>query len=462
MTSQTETLPAAEGGSPPAEGGAWLARALSAPAAKLAMLLALMLAMQIPLSMVDGVVEERQERQQSVQEQFRAGWGPAQTLLGPLLVVPYDVPGDPATRRAARRGAIQIAPARLSVAAKLAPQTRRKGFFTANVFGADVDVAASFQVPALAPPEANAQLLWGDAFMMMSANDLRGMAGDAAMVVNGRSLPVDAAPDWLACGGLQTVIARLSLSGPPAADARFSFAQTLSLRGTESFRVAPLGRETRVTLSAPWPTPGFSGDAPPVSYTVTDRDFVANWQIAGSAVEGRRVWTSGEGANCLQATQAAQPGVDLLDAVPTYRMVARASKYANLFLALAFLTYFLFETISGARIHVVQYGLLGLSISLFALLLVSFGEPLGFAAAYAISTGMVMAQACLFTRSVVRRTGLTIAFGGVLASLFGFLYVVLSLETYSLLMGAVAVFAALSLVMAVSRRIRWSAALPPN
>src|SRR6184192_1436760 len=55
--------------------------------------------------------------------------------------------------------------------------------------------------------------------------------------------------------------------------------------------------------------------------------------------------------------------------VPTYQMVDRASKYAVLFLALSFLTYFLFELISGVSIHFVQYGLLGASIALFSLLL---------------------------------------------------------------------------------------------
>ena len=150
-------------------------------------------------------------------------------------------------------------------------------------------------------------------------------------------------------------------------------------------------------------------------------------------------------------------GVVLQDAVPTYAMVDRAAKYGALFLAMAYLTLFLFEIALRIRIDIVQYGLVGLSVSLFALLLVSVAEPLGFAASYAISAGAVLAQASLYTLSVVRRPLLAAVFAGVLGALFGFLYVVLSLDSFALLAGAVGLFVALSAVMAVTRRIEWAA-----
>ena len=37
-----------------------------------------------------------------------------------------------------------------------------------------------------------------------------------------------------------------------------------------------------------------------------------------------------------------------------------------------------FEVLSRLRIHAVQYGLLGLSLSLFSLLLLSLAEPIGY------------------------------------------------------------------------------------
>lgn len=108
--------------------------------------------------------------------------------------------------------------------------------------------------------------------------------------------------------------------------------------------------------------------------------------------------------------------------VPTYRLVTRASQYAVMFLALAFLTYALFKLVARVRMHIVQCKLLSLSIILFPLLLLAFGELLGFAAAYTVA--------------VTRRRELAGLFAGLLGGLFGFLYVVLSLEAYAALAGA--------------------------
>jgi inner membrane protein len=104
-------------------------------------------------------------------------------------------------------------------------------------------------------------------------------------------------------------------------------------------------------------------------------------------------------------------GVDLLEAVPTYRMVSRASKYTAFFLLLTFVTCALFELTARIRLHPLQYGLLGASVVL----------------------------------------------AGVLTALFGFLHVVLSLEAYALLVGTPALFLVLSVVMAATRHVRWAA-----
>lgn len=151
----------------------------------------------------------------------------------------------------------------------------------------------------------------------------------------------------------------------------------------------------------------------------------------------------------------ARLGVQLQQAVPTNLMVQRASKYGTLFVALSFLTLFLFEATAKVRVHLVQYGLIGLSMSLFALLLVSVAEPFGFAVGYVVSAAAVLLQASLYAVSVLRRTRLVLMFAGLLAALFAFLYVLLNLETYALLTGSVALFVLLSAVMLATRRVGW-------
>jgi len=148
-------------------------------------------------------------------------------------------------------------------------------------------------------------------------------------------------------------------------------------------------------------------------------------------------------------------GVDLIEATPIYRMITRVSKYGLLFVVLSFATYFFFEMLARVRIHIVQYGLLALSLSLFSLLLVSLAEPIGYTNGYLVAAGMVLFQSTLYTAAVARRFKPAFTFAVVLASLFGLIYVLLGLETYSLLIGALALFVVVSLLMVLTQMVKW-------
>lgn len=433
----------------------------AAPSAvKLCLVALLLLAMLVPHWMVAGVIEEREGRQAEVQAEIAASWGPAQTALGPVLVVPYRVGvprqvGEPVGPPHVRRGAVTVVPTRLRAEARLAPETRRRGLFGAVVYGAEVAMEGAFSVPPLAEPEPGAELLWREAHLVAGATDLRSLGGegprlswDGGPLAEGSG---DGSPGALACHGFDLVRWEAGLAGPPPADRAIPFRAAMSLRGTASFRVAALARRTDLDLSGAWATPTFGGASLPVRSEVTEAEFRAAW-AHGS---GQPVVRGGD--PCREArTPGGGVGVALLEAVPTYRMVSRASKYAAMFLALSFLTYALFELVGRARIHLVQYALLGCSVVLFPLLLLAFGEPLGFAPGYAVGSALVAAQASLYTWSVTRSARLAALFAAVLGALFAFLFVVLSLETYALLSGAVALFGALSLVMLATRRVDWT------
>lgn len=431
-----------------------LPRALAAPALKLVLIGLLLLLLVIPLSYIGGLIQERQGRQAEVLAEFKRNWGPQQTVLGPILVVPYRM-ADGVPRRY-----LHVAPSQLKLTAQLQPETRKRGIFRATVYGARLAISGVFRLPAESPAS---ELRWADSFLLMRASDLRGLPATAVLQWNGRPA------SWIDCAEVaeencdpdRLLVARTALGAAPAADMPIGFDASFELRGTEAFWTVPLAKEADVTLSAPWSTPGFAGVLLPSKTDVTAEGFTASWHVSNTRVTRHRSWVSNraievDASGPNAADGGARIGVELLDAVPTYRMVERASKYAIFFLSLSFLTYFLLETVSGARIHVIQYGLLGLSVALFALLLISFGEPLGFTAGYAVSALMVLAQASLYTAMVTGQRRHALTFAAVLAALFAFLYVVLILETYSLLVGSVALFAALSVMMAVTRHIEWS------
>jgi len=426
-------------------------------AGKLGLVGGLLLLLLVPHLMIEAVIGERESYSEEVRRGVAQSWGQPQSLLGPVLMVPTRSaptrPGVTATMEPQRweTGYVAVLPTQLDAEVRLAPERRRRGLFEAVVYEAEAALSATLSIPSIKVPDST-ELLWTQAFLVTGASDLRAAAGGARLSADGRELVAGDAAD-ASCVGAELIRWELGLAGPPVPDQRLALQGSLALRGTGSFSLLPLARRANLTVAAPWPTPSFQGAGLPVRADINDSGFNATWREGTGQALVRNL-----SANwCQGLVQAGMPvGVELLEAVPTYRMVTRASKYAAMFLALAFLTYVLFELVAAVRIHLVQYGLLGLSVVLFPLLLVAFGEPLGFAAAFAISAAAVVIQSSAYTAAVTRRPGLTGMFAAILTGLFAFLYVVLSLEAYALLAGTVALFAALSAVMVVTRRVDWA------
>src|SRR3546814_18226532 len=74
--------------------------------------------------------------------------------------------------------------------------------------------------------------------------------------------------------------------------------------------------------------------------------------------------------------------LQLIEPVDVYTQADRATKYGLLFVALTFVGFFMFELIKQLRIHPIQYGLVGLALAIFFLLLVSLSEHIEFGWAY--------------------------------------------------------------------------------
>ena len=138
-----------------------------------------------------------------------------------------------------------------------------------------------------------------------------------------------------------------------------------------------------------------------------------------------------------------------------YSQSERAVKYGFLFVFLTFVAFLLFEVLRRMAIHPIQYVLCGAALALFFLLLVSLSEHLPFAAAYLAASGACVGLIAFYVGHVLgsMRRGLVV--GGVLGALYGFLYVFLQSEDYALLLGAILLFAALTIVMIITRRVDW-------
>jgi inner membrane protein len=85
--------------------------------------------------------------------------------------------------------------------------------------------------------------------------------------------------------------------------------------------------------------------------------------------------------------------------------------------------------------------------------LLSLGEMIGYTAGYVVSAALILVQASLYTASVAKRMVPAAIFAVMLALLFAFIYVLIGVDTYSLLIGALALFAVLSALMVLTEKV---------
>ena len=130
-------------------------------------------------------------------------------------------------------------------------------------------------------------------------------------------------------------------------------------------------------------------------------------------------------------------------------------KYGILFISLTFAAFFLFETLKDLRIHPLQYGLVGLALAVFFLLLVSLSEHISFLYAYLAASTCCVLLIGYYLAYVLRGWRRGAAFATKLAILYAVLYGLLLSEDNALMLGSLLLFFALAAIMVLTRRIDW-------
>jgi len=81
---------------------------------------------------------------------------------------------------------------------------------------------------------------------------------------------------------------------------------------------------------------------------------------------------------------------------------------------------------------------------------------LGFALAYVVAAAAIIGLLTAYSASVLASWRRASVMGSLLIALYGVLYVLLSLEAYSLLIGSLLLFVALAGVMFLTRNLDWA------
>lgn len=437
-------------------------------------------ALIVPLIFVYALVNDRQGQSRVAQDSITAGWGGAQVIAGPVVVVPFtatqaqseEIGGKLVSRTVEVEKQLYISPVDNRLSTSLKPQERRKSIYRSVLYEADVRGHATFRLPAdLARfGVTRDKLLWDRAELRMGASDARGLTKGGVLKANGRALAVEPGKGPGATGG-QGFFAFLEWNGQGPLAVDYSF----NLRGSRSLSLVPRGGQTKWEVASSWASPSFGGAFLPERRAISGAGFKAAYTVDKLALGQAPVAMEDLGPPVVEdATGTAYsrivPGaaeriggqslavtVGLVEPVDLYSRVDRSVKYGFLFIGFTFLAFLMFDIVGGARVAAAEYLMTGAGLVLFFVLLLAFAEVIGFAAAYLLASAAIIGLLTAYSAAVLRSWRRAGFIGALLLGLYALLYVLLSLEAWSLLIGSVLLFAALAGVMYATRRVEWSA-----
>lgn len=416
----------------------------------------LVLLLQIPIGMISGLISERQKRYNEAVEEVTGKWGRVQSVTGPALIIPYKhrwsetgAKGQQVNRTEVRYAT--FLPERLKVLGKIDSEVRYRGIFSVPVYRIKLDVEGEFLQPSFTAWDIDpANVMWDRAQLFLGISDPRAIQVQTNLTWNGQQTAF--LPGIGDFAGIASTGIHVPLKNQLQAK-RFTFSFPLTLNGSVGAYFIPFGRDTVVGLKSDWNSPSFKGNWLPTERTISPEGFEATWNIPFLGRNYPQAWTSV--TDMRKAIEGSRFGVDLIVPVDEYRMAERSVKYARLFILLTFACLWLIEVLAKLRIHPVQYLLLGASLCIFFLLELSLSEHVGFGMAYIIASIAVVAMVTTYSKVVLETFRPAAIVGIVVASLYGYLYVLLKNEDYALLIGSVGLFVIVALIMFLTRHVNW-------
>lgn len=416
----------------------------------------------IPLSLVENMVHERSSLYSSVLRDINSTWGGLQQLSGPALLIPYterqtvEKQVQINNKRETVHDSVEVAsymivlPDTMKFAAQLLPEERQRGIYHSLVYTAHLSMHGTFNLPTREQTErlipALVAIDYINAYVVVGISHPSALREVSPLQWNGA--PVIVEPGVLPFSKLESgfrVPVRLAPNTP-----QYTFSQSMTFNGSEGLRFTPVGQTTDITLESPWPHPSFQGRVLPVSRTVSENGFKAQWQIPSLA---RSYSNLGVLTQWPKSFNSFVVGVDLHETGMLYGLVQRSVKYGILFIGLTFVAFMIFEMALKARLHPAQYGLVGLSMVVFYLVLLSLSEHIPFMWAYASAMSCTILMVALYAGTAMGHSKYGWGIGVFCVGLYTLLYALLQMEDYALLMGTALVIIMLGALMYVSRNM---------
>ncbi|MDE6463083.1 MAG: cell envelope integrity protein CreD [Muribaculaceae bacterium] len=369
----------------------------------------LVLGLQCALLMIGALIiwiisYSRDSNSNRVAEEIARGWGEEVLIDGPTA------------------DSCRVYPESFVCEATVSTKSLHRNIYEAEVFNADVAISGTFVKDSLAASEP--------AVITLAVASPQ-IARLSPLTFGGREYR------WRRTRtGLQ---AEVDIADMPQT---IEFSTDFEIHGSGKFYVRQYGNSSSVTISGEAPNPSFSDSQLPTERSVEGRHFSASWRSFG-LTEGR-----------VGTDRPHYIGAKFLVGVDRYQKVSRSLKYAFIIIVLTYISVLFVEIMTKRNIPLLNYFLIGVALVLFYSLLLSFTDLLSFEIAYLIAATMTIALIVGYMWKMLGSKKATLAIGVILSMLYVSCFILLSMPTYSLLLGSLMLFVTLAAMMYGSLRMK--------
>lgn len=439
---------------------------------KVLALAAVLAGLMIPLAGIESTIAERALRRHQAVSSVQQSFAGPQTLITPVWVWPYReewetriAVGDNKRYEIVKHSADRHWVAFFDsthVAAEVGVRNDHyRGIHRVRTYDGKLRIESKGRLPDRArikPENEGGRLIWDRPALVIGLTDLRGLRGTPKFALDGAPLEVQP--------GTRSALPGTGLHAyAMTPDSAATLTIDLPLAGMEQMSIVPTAASTTTELRTDWPHAKYSGAFLPTEKDAGAQGSGAKWAVPSlasgvqSALQTQS--TQDRRANAKSIADAAVHGlnayvVEFVDPVNVYRLAERATKYGVLFITLVLAAVFLLDVIQRLGIHAMQYGLVGLALAIFFLLLLALSEHVAFGAAYMAAAAACTALIAMYMRHALKSAARGAVFAVALAAVYAAIYAILIAEQMALLMGALLLFGALATVMITTRRTDWS------
>ena len=421
----------------------------------------LIMVLLIPLSFVKDLITERSYRQKEVVNEINSKWGNEVLLSGPILKVPYTIEKEEKTYDKKKESYFTTTkeiskfayffPDKLNIDSKVETKPLNRSIYKSVVYNSDIEVSGEFPIIDFSSEAVKPKTIeWEKASVIVQTSNLKGIRNTLEVQLGNQKLTMNPKYDTNSLNTIQSE-AIVGITETVQSPTPFSF--TMTVNGSESLQFIPIGKETSATMTSNWHSPSFSGLFLPEdgSRNITADGFSASWKVLQINRQFEQAFFG-----YLPNLQEFAFGTKLIIPVDEYQKSERTAKYGFMVIGLTLLVFLLIQLVSKIYIHPFQYVMVGLALVMFYTLLISISEHSTFLKAYLIAAFSVLALIVVYSRAILKGFKFPLLIGVSLASLYGFIYIIIQLESYALLVGSIGLFTILAIIMFASRKIDWA------